>query len=274
MSQRMNKDIEKVQHLLFLWMCHYDKINYDTIKRYCEYLNIQFNLQITEHPAWTLFLPLFYAGNVDYCGSKSFKVTEPMMISHKRRHLFINKQPSVDGCEKLRPAIYCSEGPQNCELKQYTFNGKEILKHFPSVDSIISAFELSPKNDFSDLTFDNAPDQIGIAYTASKRYYFVCENRKVVEIPNWSINPDSVNVAYQYSRVLGKKSNGNYDVEQRKLSVNSFRFPIMLYRVLMVASMLEGQCPYKESGNYIFPGISKSIVKELDRILCKSIHYE
>lgn len=40
MSQRMNKDIEKVQHLLFLWMCHYDKINYDTIKRYCEYLNI------------------------------------------------------------------------------------------------------------------------------------------------------------------------------------------------------------------------------------------
>ena len=81
--------------------------------------------------------------------------------------------------------------------------------------------------------------------------------------------PDSVNVAYQYSRVLGKKSNGNYDVEQRKLSVNSFRFPIMLYRVLMVASMLEGQCPYKESGNYIFPGISKSIVKELDRILCK-----
>ena len=48
----------------------------------------------------------------------------------------------------------------------------------------------------------------------------------------------------------------------------------MLYRVLMVASMLEGQCPYKESGNYIFPGISKSIVKELDRILCKSIRYE
>ena len=213
MSQRMNKDIEKVQHLLFLWMCHYDKINYDTIKRYCEYLNIQFNLQITEHPAWTLFLPLFYAGNVDYCGSKSFKVTEPMMISHKRRHLFINKQPSIDGCEKLRPAIYRSEGPQNCELKQYTFNGKEILKHFPSVD-------------------------------------------------------------YQYSRVVGKKSNGNYDVEQRKLSVNSFRFPIMLYRVLMVASMLEGQCPYKESGNYIFPGISKSIVKELDRIMCKSIRYE
>ena len=42
----------------------------------------------------------------------------------------------------------------------------------------------------------------------------------------------------------------------------------------MVASMLEGQCPYKESGNYIFPGISKSIVKELDRILCKSIRYE
>ena len=113
MSQRMNKDIEKVQHLLFLWMCHYDKINYDTIKRYCEYLNIQFNLQITEHPAWTLFLPLFYAGNVDYCGSKSFKVTEPMMISHKRRHLFINKQPSIDGCKKLRPAIYRSEGPQN-----------------------------------------------------------------------------------------------------------------------------------------------------------------
>ena len=263
----MSKEIEKAQGLLLIWMCHYDKINYDTIKRYCEYLDIQFNLQISEHPAWFLFLPLFYAGNVDYCGNNSFKVTEPVMIIHKKTHLFINKPPSVDGCEMLFPSIYRSE-------EQYVFDGKKILKHYPGVDSIISEFELSSKNNFSDLTFDNAPSLVGVAYTEFKRYYFVYENRSVVEIPDWSVNPDAINVAYQYSRVLGKKANGKYNIEQGKLSVISFRFPIMLYRVLMIASMLEGQLPYRESGNYIFPGISKSIVKELDRILCKTIRYE
>ena len=203
MSQRMNKDIEKVQHLLFLWMCHYDKINYDTIKRYCEYLNIQFNLQITEHPAWTLFLPLFYAGNVDYCGSKSFKVTEPMMISHKR--------------------VWTQSSQHS------SYHRKMISQISPLI---------------MPLTRLVLPTQHLNAITSYVRIGKLWKSLIGQSIRIRSMSP--INIAESWER----------------------------NRVLMVASMLEGQCPYKESGNYIFPGISKSIVKELDRILCKSIRYE
>lgn len=59
-------NIKECQEALFTWMSLQNQVNYNTIKKYCEYLNLQYNLLIEEHPAWKIFLPLFFAGNIDF----------------------------------------------------------------------------------------------------------------------------------------------------------------------------------------------------------------
>lgn len=45
-------NIKECQEALFTWMSLQNQVNYNTIKKYCEYLNLQYNLLIEEHPAW------------------------------------------------------------------------------------------------------------------------------------------------------------------------------------------------------------------------------
>lgn len=44
-------NIKECQEALFTWMSLQNQVNYNTIKKYCEYLNLQYNLLIEEHPA-------------------------------------------------------------------------------------------------------------------------------------------------------------------------------------------------------------------------------
>lgn len=271
-------NIKECQEALFTWMSLQNQVNYNTIKKYCEYLNLQYNLLIEEHPAWKIFLPLFFAGNIDFCGDNCFKVTEPIAVTKRDFCIYTNTfNQSLDVSTAFHFIFRSKEVPHIDFKKIYRFNAVSILKHFPTVKDIVSKFEPLPLNDFSSLKFDNREIKFGVAQKEdwNLKYYFVYpETRRVVAVPYWNVNPDGINVAYCYSRSIDGRGNGKYSLKDKRMYITSYRFPILLYRILLLESLLEGNTPFFEQGLYIFPNINLNIANQINRILNNSIQYE
>lgn len=176
------------------------------------------------------------------------------------------------------PFIFRSKEVPHIDFKKiYRFNAVSILKHFPTVKDIVSKFEPLPLNDFSSLKFDNREIKFGVAQKEdwNLKYYFVYpETRRVVAVPYWNVNPDGINVAYCYSRSIDGRGNGKYSLKDKRMYITSYRFPILLYRILLLESLLEGNTPFFEQGLYIFPNINLNIANQINRILNNSIQYE
>ena len=275
----MKSKIKECQQILIQWMCIKDKVSYQVIAKKCEYLNIQFGLNIEKHPIRVIFFPLFMTGNVELCGDMSFKLSPPVCIKKGDLYLYTNINKTSKEDETGYPLLYLSKSESSLAAvtKSYEFNASSILKSFPRIDKVVENFNALPENDFSSLVFSNPRFDYGIAKKEAlySSWYFVYpKTRKICSIPNWLKQPDALNISYCLFRVLRGDYNGIYNKHSKELKVKQFHFPILLYRVLLIESLLNNGDPYSENGNYIFPNIKYSIVYELNRIMCKSIHYE
>ncbi len=216
-----------------------------------------------------------FAGNIDFVVIIVFKVTEPIAVTKGILYLYKYIQ-SISRCI-YSISFYISQqrGTTYWFQKIYRFNAVSILKHFPTVKDIVSKFEPLPLNDFSSLKFDNREIKFGVAQKEdwNLKYYFVYpETRRVVAVPYWNVNPDGINVAYCYSRSIDGRGNGKYSLKKdKRMYITSYRFPILLYRILLLESLLEGNTPFFEQGLYIFPNINLNIANQINRILNNSI---
>lgn len=273
----MKSNLYKAQCLLLKWMSLREQMSYEIIKNYCKYLNTQYELGTDEHPAWKIFLPLFKQGNVDFVGDGIFRVTEPTLVKGKHNFLFTNIFNADKKYTTDFPFIYCSKNKPAYEFAiEYTFHTKEILMSVPAIDRIVENFENLSINDFANLEFDNKKKKFGVAKRTDSEtgYYFVYPNRKIVSVPNWESAPEAINIAYCYSRVVCEEKNGYYDSLNHILRIKRFHLPMILYRVLLIDSLLNNGEPKSDYEYYTFDHISKSVINELNRILCKSISHE
>lgn len=273
----MNTNLYKAQCLLLKWMSLKEQMGYDVIKFYCKYLNLQYKLGEEEHPAWKIFLPLFLQGNIDTIGDGKFRVTEPLLIDGERGYVYMNIFTEKYEDQTSIPFIcYSKVKPQYEFSIEYKFYAKAILDRIPSIDKVVSSFEILSTNDFTNLVYDCKNKCIGVAkrIDVESSYYFIYPNRKIVSIPNWYADPEAINLAYCYSRVICQEINGYYSVEKHVLRIKKNHFSIILYRILLVESILKGGKPTSNFDYYIFDKISKDVVKKINKILCNSISYE
>lgn len=253
------------------------QVGYEVIKNYCKYLNTQYEIGADEHPAWQIFLPLFKQGNVDFVGEGKFRVTEPILIKGNQNYIFTNTLHAEKKYATDFAFIYCSKiRPTLKFTTEYTFHAKEIFMNVPTIDKIVDGFENLSVNDFANLEFDNKKKKLGVAKRTDTEtgYYFVYPNRKIVSVPTWESAPEAINIAYCYSRVVCEENNGYYDSLNHILKIKKFHLPMILYRVLLIDSLLNEGKPKSDYEYYTFDHISKSVINELNRILCKSIYHE
>lgn len=273
----MNTNLYKAQSLLLGWMSFKGLVSYNVIKSYCKYLNQQYHLGEDERPAWKIFMPLFIQGNIDTIGDGKFRVTEPLLIKGKCGYVYTNIFNEKYQDETDFPFVYYSNVRPKYDFSiEYTFYAKSILKSIPSIDKIVDNFNRLTINDFTNFDFKCKKKNIGIAkrIDSTAYNYFIYPNRKIVSIPSWDTAPEANNLAFCYSRVICEESNGSYSSEKNVLRVKKIHFPIILYRILLIESILRGGKPTRDFDYYIFDNISKEIVEELNKILCKSISYE
>lgn len=269
----MNNSIYQAQILIQRWLSHFEKKSYKSIKDACEYLNTSMHLGIWGNPMWFLFYPLMRSGIVDSIGNDYYAVT-PSVVLDFDTHLY-----ELNGMKQSEGLIVGYNYIDRKNIRTYhnvvKLSTLAILRSFPTVESIVFKWSNSTQDE-SILNYHDKHNRAGIAElkNGTTRYFVIPSSCILKEIPARCINPDAYNIGICYERVINKKVNGVYSHKLRQLKMSSFGIPFILYRTLMLDGLSERQFPIEYNGNVVFPNISSSVVKELNRILCNSISYE
>lgn len=268
----------KLQMLILSWLSKHGARSLESIRKNCSFLlGENENSQGSLNSVWKLFWPLVYSGIVDHIGDGYYSLTEPLLIDYGSHYVYILKRPKGIDSEELAAGIYLSHSQSADEnLKTVKVNPFAILKRFPSIDKIVDSF-IDSNQDETALTYYNKHMHRGIAKLGRDgftRYYSDPEKHYMKEIPDRAINPDAFSIAYCRSRAINEKANGFYNKDKKELVMSTFAMPIMIYRVLQLQSLTNEELPKRDNRNYVFQNIELPIIKELNRIFCKSIRYE
>lgn len=262
--------MKEAQKLLYIWLKEVGEISYERIKQSCIYLNTKFEYSL-EKPIHHLFYPLLYDGIVEFSGNGKFCVTPECIISKgKTNHIVINSEITNSSFCTTNIGIQTSKCSELMSHKnRYDFNLESILKQIPTVESCVLAYQEVYNIIISEFVNSNG---VSKKNNDSQRHYFIdLQKGKFYLIPHQSMNPDAINIATCYERIIDSRDNGIYNISSKELRFRIYRMPILLYRALMIESLFSGKMPYIDNGYYVFNNISKKAYLELNRVLCDSI---
>lgn len=267
----------KAQYLLYCWISNFEKRKYAQIKEVCGHLNDAMNLDLGEYPWVGIFYPLLYSGVVDHVGKGYYALTSPLVIEYGNHLLLINKPGATKHDPKLPVGWRLAKKEDVDEQDEVIrLNTSSVLKSFPSIDKVVDSWN-SSLQDVSELSYHDYRNKIGVAEYKKDgfiRFFSIPEKMYLKEMPAGETNPDAYRIGICLERALNGQGNGAYFNKTQQLVVNKFAFPIMLYRALALDGMEERRPPYIQDDYIVFWNISKSVAKEVNRILCKSIAYE
>ena len=272
-----NSATYKAQSLLYTWISNFEKRSYSQIKEACNFLNTSLDLNLGDRPVVYLLYPLLYSGVVDYVGRDYYALTKPIAIDCET-HIYAINCAGLFQKKSWLPvgwSIADKESiPENVPIMK--MNTLAVLKSFPRIDHVIATWD-SSLQDVEELSYHDYKHHVGVAEYRSDghgKFFSIPEKSFLREIPPREKNPDAYRIAVCYERNLTGKANGTYNKKIKTLRVQSFAFPFLLYRALLLDALTEQKFPREENGSFIFENISPSVIRELNRILCKSIRYE
>lgn len=264
----------KAQYLLYCWISNFEKRQYAQIKDVCGYLNDAMNLNLGEYPWVNIFYPLLYTGVIDHVGNGYYALTSPLTIDFGNHQLLINI-PETNKLDQNLPVGWrlvekndIAESAESIRLNTYS-----VLKSFPSIDKVVDSWD-SSLQDVNELTYHDYHNKIGVAEYKKDgfvRYFSIPEKMYLKEMPSGKCNPDAYQIGICLERALNGQGNGFYSKKEKRLVVNKFAFPIMLYRALLLDGVAVKRTPSIQNDYIVFWNISMSVAKETNRILCKSI---
>lgn len=274
----MNKNaIHKAQYLLYCWMSRFEKRSYSQIKEACDTLNVSCELELGERPRYDLFYPLLNSGVIDHVGKDYYALTKPIVIDFES-HAYLLNGPDYVFSDTNLPIGWqlVTNGISPDGVDVVRLNSLSVLKSFPSIDKVVDSWH-SSLQDEGELSYHDYQNKVGVAehkQDGLTRYFSNPQSHYLKEIPTHSINPDAYQIGICLERVLNGQGNGFYDKNSHILRVPKFAFPVMLYRALALDGMAKMSLPYVQDDNIVFEYLAFSVIKELNRILCKSISYE
>lgn len=273
MTDFTNSDLFHAQKLLYEWLCHSGKRSYETIRKNCLYLDEAYSLGYDSSSIWRLFNPLVKTGVVDYVGGDYYAACPKISLARCEHVLYSNPgEHNIIEDETPFVGLYISKKSEAFSDAK-PFDALSVLRTLPSVDRIVDNFPRSVQ-DLTGAQFYNHKSARGLTKKLNDgavRYFSIPEKVYEREVPSRVNNPDAFNLAFCYSRAINGKHTGRYCGESHTLRVNNLGFPIILFRVLLVESMLNGFIPTVSDSTVSFEGISTRVTKELNRILCKTI---
>ena len=274
----MNNDAtHKAQYLLYSWMSRFEKRSYTQIKEACDFLNTSSELMWGERPIQYLFYPLLNSGVIDHVGKDYYALTRPVAIDYGSHAYLLNNTSYIYtnsdlpiGWQLITDVII----PE--EIEKIQINTLAVLKSFPSIDKVVDSWHTSLQDE-SELSYHDYKNRVGVAEYKSDgftRYFSIPQKNYMKEMPSRSINPDAYRIGICLERCLTGQENGLYCKKSLVLKVQEFAFPIMLYRTLALDGLKIKSLPLLEDNYIVFENITFPVIKQLNRILYKSIRYE
>ena len=274
----MSKSTDKIhnaQQLLYVWISHFDRRSLESIKQKCDYLNNIHELQL-QNPIWGIFWPLVFNGVIDHIGNGYYALSDSIVLDYSTHCYYINASPNTQKSEDVFIGIKLAQSVEETDFKVMRPVPHTILKQYPNIKDVVDKFP-NTLQDESILKYIYPKTRQGLAELEQNgltRYFSIPESLYIRELPSRNINPEAYALAYCLTRVVNDEPNGVYDKSSKTLKMPSFAMPFMLYRVLLMECMASKQLPRQTENNYVFENISIDVVKQLNRILCNSIHYE
>lgn len=263
-------NIATAQSLLLKWISIKGRVSYQQIKDRCEYLVLQYRIKNYGKPTTHLFYPLLYSGVIDIIGVGKYAVTPTCIVSRAKSNIKVISNPSnSNNLQKSSfTGIYIDKN-DDAVLSSYNINTVSILSKIPTVEDVVKSYDT-----IVGYNFESSEKKFGIIKKSEDglmRYFVNCNKYQCYTLESVSSNPDSLNIATYYERVLKGENNGIYLQSNKELRLKYIGLPIIIFRLLLLESLLSGTEPCLQDGYYIFQDVSNRVTRELNRIFCNSI---
>ena len=211
-------------------------------------------------------------GVVDFAGSGRYALAPPAVLAFKDRSYAINVYEDRGSTLPIGISI-CPINQLPATPKAQRLSSLSVLKAIPTVQDVVLSWPVVRLNG-AELTYQGRR-KLGISKperAGQVRYFNDPRQRGVRKMPSVQVNPEAHPVAVCYQNVIQEKPNGKYTEEKQELEMNLYGLPSLLSRALMIDGMAGGCFPSENGRKIVFYNISKPVVKELNRIMCKSIN--
>ncbi len=263
-------NIATAQSLLLKWISIKGSVSYQQIKDRCEYLVLQYRIDNYGKPTTHLFYPLLYSGVIDIVGVGKYAATPTCIVSKTKSNIKVISNPStLNNVQNSSFAGIYIDKNDDAVLSSYNINTVSILSKIPTVEDIIKSCDT-----IVGYNFDSSEKRLGVIKKSEDgliRYFVNCDKYQCYILESVSSNPDILNIAAYYERVLKGERNGVYLQSNKELKLKHIGLPIIIFRLLLLESLLNDTEPYLQDGYYVFRDVSNSVTRELNRIFCNSI---
>lgn len=280
-----------IQALLLKWHKHHGLCSIEQIRNASTNLLYSFNFE-TSYPLFKVFFPLVRKGFVEFCGDGNYQITKPTLLYYKKEQVsvglnLLNEQKriietqfeliNIDDFEVIRfksdlNKVMLFSKISNCEFSEP--NIPEILSNFPKISDIVEKFErasITSSGEFYEVKKHrwkkNKNQTTGVfRISDDAQKYYIRTKLEDLQIPDYRINPDARPISECYQAAIENLDFLYYDKENNELTVKDINIPILIDRVLRMASLQNVLGVHEENGKTIYENISLSAVKQLSRI--------
>jgi|GEM_PF-3272822 len=284
-------DYSKLQILLLQWLKHHEIRTIDQIRVSSKSLLISYNFD-PKNALLKVFYPLVRKGFIEFIGNGKYHIANAVVIYFPKKKIAVGVNLTNYQLDKIRNGFKIIREDEfgivrfelvNISIKTFKSQFKVlwsepeiglVLRNFPKIKDIVDKFE-RVSNILEGEYFDvikhcwskrsNHSCEIFRTSSDSQRFY-LRTNNQTQEIPIDNINPDARPLAECYQACCQGYDFLSYNRSTNELRVDNVNIPILIERLLLLASI------YQEDGVSVIPGkttfknISYSAVKELNRI--------
>jgi hypothetical protein len=287
----MTTNLEELQSLFFKWFKCYESRNLNQIRIAAKNLLASYEYE-TKNSLLKTFYPLVRYGLIEFCGDGTYTLSNPVLLFYPDNNAVGVNFNSIQ-IEMLKERFQIHSIDQ-FDIVRFTGTEKELiaftndaninfskpntveyLSNFPKIKNCINAINGFEDTYFS--TFEEIFDIRGRKWEKARnesfglfrnnenaQKYFFIENGVTYSIPSYTQNPDARPVVESY--IYCKQTSFKYNSSTKELNVGNINLPILIDRVLRLASLFDTTVYTKEYNNQIYRNITKNTVLELDRI--------
>jgi hypothetical protein len=287
----MTATLEELQALFFKWFKCYETRNLNQIRVATKNLLASYEYE-TKSSLFKIFYPLVRYGLIEFCGNGTYKVSNAILLFFPENKV-VGINFNLQQKEMLKNSFHTytidlfdiirftanekmlQNFSQETNIQLSKPNISEYLSNFPKIKKCITSingFEQTYLSNFEE-KYDiknrkwikGSDDDFGLFRNSenAQRYYFI-ENGFTYSLPSDSKNPDARPIIESY--IYCKNHIFKYYLQKKELNFGNITLPVLIERVLRLASLFETTIYSKEYNNQIYSNITKSVVFQLNRI--------
>lgn len=285
------KSQSQIQSLFLQWHKHHGICSIEQIRTACANLSKSFDLE-TDHSLFKIFFPLVRNGFIEFYGNGKYHVSQPVILYYQKEqtavgvNLLTEQKMLLADIEEMREdelgvirfkisknhiQDLCMK--INCDYSEP--NVTEILSNFPKISNVVKKFVtaiISTSGEYYEVLKHrwrkNTNQNLGIFRISedSHKFYLRTEQGDF-QIPDLSMNPDGRPLAECFQTSVENQEFLFYHKATKILTVNQVNIPILVDRVLRMASLLFQDSVKEEYGVTTYQNITLPTIKQLNRIL-------